>query len=305
MKLIEEITELLSREEPAVEAALVKTKVLLYKLGESQLASWVNAEINGYKDAADIPDYRVISTRVLATVTNGYTARWNNTPIPIGHLPADFQEDLRRTKIGQGVAALEALVKTSESALSKPLSPELYGLLAKGLERGIVVESAHVEIGRTQLVGILAQIRSRLLDFILELSSRLPSDLPDAETVAKSKAIDAAGLFQSAIFGDNATIIVGSHNQQTASNTSIRVGDFESLATFLRGKNVADSEISELKAAIHEDGDTPHDRKQLGPKVKEWMKGMFQKAVDASWQIELGVASSVLATALSRYYGWP
>lgn len=306
MRLIDEIIELLSREQPNVETALTKTKVLLYRIGEPQLAAWVTAEINGYAANNDIPTYRIIPTRVLATVTDGMTVRRNSIPIPINHLPDAMKEGLRNTKVGHGVATLETFIAATEDTLSKPLSPEFYGLLAKGLQEGFFIETAHVEIARSQVVGILAQIRSRLLDFVLQLSSRMPSDLPEADAKARSKQIDAAGLFQSAIFGDNATIIVGNHNNQTASHVSVRVGDFESLAAFLRGNKVDEADLSTLKTAIHADGPRAEDpARQFGPKVRAWMANMLKKAVETSWQIELGVASSVLATAIGRYYGWP
>jgi hypothetical protein len=31
---------------------------------------------------------------------------------------------------------------------------------------------------------------------------------------------------------------------------------------------------------------------------------MLDKAVDASWQIELGIAGNLLTDALKKYYGW-
>ena len=295
-----------SRERPAVEAALTKTKVLLYRIGEPQLAVWVNAEINGYHGNNDVPAYRVIPTRVVATVTNGLTVRWNNIQLPLNHLPDDMEKELRNTKVGHAVATLEEFAAAKEDTLSKPLSPEMYGLLAKGLQKGLFIETAHVEIGKSQIIGILAQIRSRLLDFVLQLSSRIPSDMPEADVKLKSKEIDAAGLFQSAIFGDNATVIVGSNNTPIISNVSIKVGDFDSLAAFLRSNKVADADIASLKKAIHADGSAvdQHSRK-AGPKVREWMANMLKKTVETSWQVEIGIASSVLATAISRYYGWP
>jgi len=283
VKIAEEIIELLSREQPKVETALTKTMILLYRIGEDQLAGWVTAEINGYTGKDEVPSYRVIPTRGLATVTDGMTVRWNDIPIPINHLPSDMKEGLRNTKFGHGVAALEEFASAGEDRLSKPLLPEFYGLLAKGLQKGLFIETAHVEIGKSQVIGILSQIKSRLLDFVLQLSSRMPDDLSEKDAKSRSKEIDAAGLFQSAIFGDNATIIVGSHNTQTASNISMKVGDFESLAAYLKGNKVADQDIAALKKAIDADGaSVNHNDRQAGPKVRAWMASMLKKAVDAS-----------------------
>ena len=305
MKLADEIVELLSRESPSIENALTKTKVLLYRLGEGHLAGWVSAELNGYTGSQEVPGYRIIPTRVLACVTDGMTIRYPSIQLPLGHLPEQMRHDLRNTKVGHSVAALQQFAEAKEECLSKPLSPEFYRLLAKGLEKGLFIESAHVELGRSQIVGILAQIKSRLLDFILQVSSRLPSDITDAEAKSKSKEIGTSSLFQSAIFGDNATIIVGDHNTQSVANVNIKAGDFASLAKFLRENDVSEPDIANLQNAIVEDEpNIDRLKRQTGPSVRAWMKAMLAKAVDTSWQIEIGVAGSLLASALGRYYGW-
>ena len=104
--------------------------------------------------------------------------------------------------------------------------------------------------------------------------------------------------------GDNTTILVGNHSQQSVDIQIIK-NDFESLSETLRKQNVAEPDIQELEVALESDMPS-HEvkRKEFGPKVKGWLKNMLSKAVDASWQIEIGIASSFLADALKKYYGW-
>lgn len=305
MKLVDEIIELLSREDPNIEAALTKTKVLLYRLGQEELASWVNAELTGYGRNEDVPDYRVIPTRVRGSATDGITIRWTDIVLPLAGLPEEIKKSLRTTHLGQSVATLQQLAASSDDTLSRPLSPEMYGLLRKGLAKGVYVESAHIEIGRSQIVNVLAQIKSRLLDFVLQLSTRIPNDPPDSDMKEKSKEVGAADLFQRAIFGNNTTIFVGNSNTQNISNITVQKGDFESLAKLLRENRVTESDIEALKKAIDQDGSTIDITKKVtGPKVRTWAAGMMTKAIDTAWQIELGVAGNLLSSALGRYYGW-
>lgn len=65
MKLIEEIIEILSDSTPNIEQALMKTKVLLYKLGEKDLTSWIKNELEGYESENDLPTYRIIHCGVM------------------------------------------------------------------------------------------------------------------------------------------------------------------------------------------------------------------------------------------------
>jgi hypothetical protein len=74
----------------------------------------------------------------------------------------------------------------------------------------------------------------------------------------------------------------------------------------LANHGVAKPDLDSLGVAIAEDkSSTEVASKQLGPSVRAWMSAMFSKAATASWQIELGMAGSILASAIQRYYGWP
>ena len=65
MKLLNETIEILSSEKPSLTDALMKTKVILHKLGRRDLAEWVNLELNGYRGVpvpeSDVDD-RVVLT---------------------------------------------------------------------------------------------------------------------------------------------------------------------------------------------------------------------------------------------------
>ena len=47
MKLVDEIIEILSSDNGILSNALIKTKVLLHKMGHKELVMWVNKELNG------------------------------------------------------------------------------------------------------------------------------------------------------------------------------------------------------------------------------------------------------------------
>lgn len=53
MKLINEIIDTLSSDTGKLSDALIKTKVLLHKIGHKELVPWVNNELNGLNENAD------------------------------------------------------------------------------------------------------------------------------------------------------------------------------------------------------------------------------------------------------------
>ncbi|WP_198013356.1 MULTISPECIES: hypothetical protein [unclassified Psychrobacter] len=65
MKLVDEIIEILSSDNGILSNALIKTKVLLHKMGHKELVMWVNKELNGYSQDDELPDYRIIPAQVV------------------------------------------------------------------------------------------------------------------------------------------------------------------------------------------------------------------------------------------------
>lgn len=308
MQLLDDIVDILSSKDGSLTDALIKTKVLLHKIGHKELTEWVNYELNGYPDDDSVPSYRVLGAQVLASLMSpAYSAP--SHPIPLSHLSDQQRENLETMRMKQSLAVIERFEKKGEGgengSIVTPIPMEFNGLLGQQLASGFQVQRAWCEVPITELSSILIQVRSRLLDFLLELQDKIPGDLDDEQTKQQVDKIDAPGLFSHAIFGDNATILVGSHNVQTVTNTIVK-GDFETLADALRSQQVPEEDIVDLKTAIDSDALViDEEKKQLGPKVKEWLQTMLGKAVDASWQIELGLASHFLAKALEYYYGWP
>ena len=213
-------------------------------------------------------------------------------------------ESIETVKMDQSLAVLEKFAEKDNSHLQAHIPMESYGILGKGIDSSYQIQSAWSEISHTSVLQILIQVRSRLLDFVLELNDQFPSELNEEEVKERIDSVDAGNLFNSAIFGDNATILVGSSNTQTVSNV-ISKGDFNALAKTLEKNGVSETDITALKEAIDQDSTIINvDSKEFGPAVKSWLQTMLSKAVETSWNIELGVASSLLATALNSFYGW-
>lgn len=303
MKLVDEIIEILSSDNGILSNALIKTKVLLHKMGHKELVIWVNKELNGYNQDDELPDYRVISAQVRVAATNG-AYQVNSHPIPMKHLDDEFRHSLEEAKIAYSLAIIEKMVTDSDDVmLHRPLPMEFNGMLGEGLSNSFIVQRAWSEIPVASVSNILMQVRSRLLDFVLELNSEFSEIESDKELREAVGSFDASNLFNNAIFGDNVTILLGSENTQKVTNSIIK-NDFETLSKVLQKNGVDRDDINLLKDAIDKDQSfSIVEKDKFGPSVKSWMESMLSKAINTSWQIELGVAGSLLATALNNYYG--
>jgi hypothetical protein len=303
MKLLDELVASLSAEKPSLTDALMKTKVLLHQLGQKELVGWVNFELNSYPEDAAVPEYRILIVEVKGNVTNGPYS-YNDQVFPTVHLGEDVRRSLTRYQARDSITALEEIAKKDRPGVAITIAPEFYGLLGKTLANGFEVNQAWRTAGIGQFAQVLTQVRSRLLDFLLELSEKIGEETADEDIKRIGRSPATASLFKNAIFGDNVTISIGDYNRQTVTNR-VTKGDFETLKSLLQERNVPTTDIEELRAAIEADAKGPDVKaKRFGPRVRGWMKSMLAKAVDASWQIEIGVASNFLYEALKSYYDW-
>jgi hypothetical protein len=299
MKLLDEIIDLLSDEKGSLTAALLKTKVLMHRLGHGELAEWVNNELSGYAAGTAVPEYRTAYGRVVGNIQNTAMIQAGVT-LPTSHLTEKMQKFLHNHEIREPIKVLEEWTADGTRRLEMPLQPEYFAEFDKALN-GYWVQKAALEITPGQIQRGLVQVRSRLLDFALGLQGKV-AHIKDDEVQEVMQKEDVPRMFHSIMAGDNATIVFGSNNVVSVRN-SVKKGDFDSLANTLRSKGVAEEDVSALREAIASDQDAPELAvDELGPGVKAWMKRMWGKAVDASWNIELGIAGGLLTEALRAYY---
>jgi len=302
MQLVDEIIELLSSSQPSLENALFKAQVLAHKLGEADLKKWVDSELKGYPDREDLPPYRVISVTVMGNFSNG-ASRYSDQPLPIMKIDKRLRDKLENTHLTQSIAVIEKWSQ-SDSDLSIVVAPEMYGELSKGLGGRYSVDRAWGKHSVGAMLQVVVEVRSRLLDLALQLSDRIPREPETSQIKAVSKEVAVGEIFRNAVFGDNATIVVGGGSIQGITNSVIK-NDFASLAAALRQQHVTEADIAALESAISEDAEHTEPQAQgLGPRVRQWMGGMVAKAGSAAWDVSIGAAGNILGAALAAYYGF-
>lgn len=304
MKLMTEIVDLLMNEDRSLTEALLKTKVLLFKLGQPELVGWVNSELTGYPQNQKMPEYRKIRGTVLGTISNGYYT-YNNHPVPLGHLTDRQRMKLEGSGASQSLGVIEKMLVdvTRGSSFIINIEPEICEVLSDALGNGYTIQRAWAQFEVSQFRQVLIEVRSRLLDFILELQAKIGDSMNDTDAKAAATKIDVPSMFNGAVIGDNAVFqIMGSQNHQQVSNRNL-TGDRNALADALRKSKVSEADIIELDAAIVADTDFPVTTDQYGPQVDGWYKRMIRKSLDGAWEINVGAATGLLTTALTTFFG--
>lgn len=300
MKLVEEIIELLGSGQTNLTEALFKTKILLHKLGEKELLEWVDGELKGYPNSDSLPDYRILKVTLRGNVSNG-AYRHTAQILPTMHLDDKYKSRLKFTHLTQSIAVIVELSK--QEKLQTVIPPEMYHLLSQGIGNGYDIENAWGEPSAGAMTQIITEVTSRLLDFVLALSEQFPEELEAAEMKERSKEVGVSDLFNNTVIGDNATIVVGDSNVQKITN-SVTKNDLTSLQQVLRDNRVSEEDIDLLSKAIEDDDGTHVCEGSFGASVSQWMGNMVSKAATTAWDIKVGAAGSLLATAIGKFYGF-
>lgn len=100
--------------------------------------------------------------------------------------------------------------------------------------------------------------------------------------------------------GDGNLINAGDKNR-IRNTVTINKSNIELLKETLQSSGIEENDIEELECILIEEPQCVGGK--FGLKVNEWIKKMFNKAVDGSWQIGVGAAGTLLAESIMKYYG--
>jgi hypothetical protein len=169
------IDEVADQRNHSLSDVLLKAKVLAHRLRSRKFREWINSEIDGYSDGSELPDYRIVSATLLGEFNGYFHSRYKNVPLSTSFLEPKVREFLETEPMSPGVAYIEDLV-SKDGRIGKSLDIAVVSYLRV---HGVQIEDMilnHVEktVAKSELMALLASIRSRLLDFLLELRDKYP-----------------------------------------------------------------------------------------------------------------------------------
>jgi AbiTii len=304
--LLDDIIDILSDENGSLNNALLKTKVLLHTIGKKDLVPWVDHELKGYPDDDGVPEYRSVEAYVYGLVQSFRTIH-RHYLVPLMHLDDDLRKRLTEFKLLMPIDQIQQAVAQhragSTMTLGKPIPPEVCAILSRGLDSAHVI-SATSELNMNQADKILQEVRSRLLEFMLELRDVVGVEATNKDLASKANEFDADKAFTKilghATFGPNATVFIGNQNAQL--NVTNRKGDIDGLLTELEKNGIPGQQLDELKTAIKTDEkegkevsitNEGHTSKWYMKALKEGGKGVYKAGV--------AVISQVIIKAIEHY----
>lgn len=272
---------------------LRKALLVATKLNLNEHRDWILSELNGYRDSSLLPEYRIIHGDLRAQ--NPYHGL---IPFILPH--ADLMETVTKIRLSESVSSIEQLASSEKKgSICFFFGPEQEAALMR-MQGNYALRPLRV-VGGNVLLAVIQSVRTRILEWALSLEAAgiLGEGLSFSEkerSVAMTNKTIQIQNFQG-VLGDV------SGGSITQSNTiTITPGNFDSLAQYLKEQGVQSKEIKELEIAIADDPE-PMQSGIFGGKVGAWIGKMVGRAASGGWEISVSTAGTLLAAALTKYYG--
>jgi hypothetical protein len=272
---------------------LRKCKILACRLRHEPFKEWVAHELTGYPDEAALPIYRgPLDGQVRAHLVGVAGREAKSIAVPITNFPKEMRDRVGEFTFYQGVATLEALIadarRNDDPRVVSPFPIEMAA--AMPVWQGYQTISMWKELPAAGVAGILDQVRSRALEFVLEIEAENPEAGASASTEPPVPLARTDAIFYTVIFGGQNAVGPGA-------TVNVIAGDLGSLMAHLEAQGVERADRAQLEAALKDD------KGKLGPRVKAWLGEMAVKAASSGGRIAESGAGGLIVAGVLRYLG--
>lgn len=299
MSLLRDIQSSVVSDTPNLECVLLKLRLLAARLESDLLGDWVKYELSGYPDDVEVPSYRKVVVSFRGTFSGAFGAGINNAPIPSWLVEQHAGEKWTKKTIREGISSVDDLVKYAEKSGSIGLDCSNLILLLQGkIYEDYACNDISGSFSRTSLVQIQTEVKSRILEFTIQLEKAMPSaaDISlEPSQIDNINNRDITNIVNQTVYNitarDHATIGI-----------NIIQGDSKALTQKLEQDGIPRIEAKEL-AEIVENEQPISQEEPLGKKAQQWLMDNLKKAQDGTWKVGVSVATDVIKEAVKNYYG--
>jgi AbiTii len=298
MALLDEIINVAVDEKVPIGTLLRKCLVLEQQVKNEKFRAWLDHELDGYDQIEELPPYRVFNC-VNKGLFIGIAVRMNDQPIPVHLMEERHRKLIEKVYLNQPAASYEGRPDKGTD-MSLPWNPYLTAKYQTEFfeDNDLVLNRAWQVIPGSILVGLLEQIRTRVLRFALELKDNLPPNAADPKQV--SPAVVERSVVNN-IYGGNILIASHAENISQMAHTNVAVGDIEGLKHALSTLGVTDEGIKKLEADIK--ADETNGQPSIGPRIKDWLANIGRYLGKEGAKAGIDVTKKLATKWILQHYG--
>lgn len=306
MKLFQEIKKNTTDSSKDLADILRKTKIVASLLKNPELKEWVNRELNGYYgiDKEEIPKFRIAAGQNLGHFSGPWGSGLRNANIPLSRLPDFIKEFASKLYFRESVGELQSLAKSDSDTFQAKWPADIIPYIQHNIQ---IYEDMHLVdawqvMTKPQVNSILDTVRTRLLDFILELEESFPELVGSEQDLGKIPESAVTNHFHTHISGNKNIVNTGSNINQNIDKIVIE-DDLRSLNNYLSSLGIPEYDLQDLEKAIKND-EKPEKKENFGSRVSSWLGKITEKAVSGSVELASKEGTSAIIKAISTYYGF-
>ena len=277
-KTIEGVIEDLVNNDKNISTIFLKLQVIVHILQNENLKKWVEYELRGYPDKKKLPEYRIIPGIVYGSLeqNRGFQGSFliSKLQLPTSHIKDDYLLDiLRNYRCAESISKIEEITINNGQEINVSLPDFCIPYLQKGLQTNCYLNQISLHIENVDLKNILAQVKSSLLQFLLEINDELNLEIEFTAMENKEKIDKAinntiyAGVVatgeSATINANNANIVGGQNNSLTINETDKK--QIEDLVAQIA--EISDTFSEEKEEVLNELARITTELKKSAPKI--------------------------------------
>jgi len=229
--------------------------VLATCLGNDDFKRWIDRELSGYENKDDLPEYRILSVNSKGHFGGPFGSGIRNADIPLSCLPEDFRKILGQSYLMQPIAAMASLVADGKlGTLQAPWDPDVVACFGQKIYENMVCMQAWKVIPTSLPVAALDTVRTRILNFALEIEAQNPAA---GEAMINEKSVPqetVQHIFNTYITGDIQNLASGSTHftQHAKQKKDLNHELFTKLLDAITAANSAEPLKVELGGVVEE-----------------------------------------------------
>ena len=237
-------------ENKSLSDVFLKLQTVVYILKNDRLTEWFNNENNGYEKGIELPPYRILPVLYYAQVEQdrGFAGSLMHKRF---NLPIDLIEDkniqkiISKLELNEPINSICDLISNDAEgtiSITVPNTSFAISLFQKRLHSNCYIHSIWREIPKNGVQNIISQIKSKLLQFLLEINDNLNLNISFTAMENKEKIEKAFNQTIITNYGNNSPI-----NSATGENVEQNVNQNLIDYTKLLEYGVEKQDIEELK----------------------------------------------------------
>jgi hypothetical protein len=265
-------------ENKSLSDVFLKLQVIVYSLKNEQLTEWFNNENNGYDTNKVPPLYRNLDVIYYADLLQdrgfGNAIIQNHYNLHTDLIEnKNIRDSISKYQLRQSISEINNWIDrdTKNRVITlKPVNTGMYiSLFSKQLTNDWHIYNIWMEISQHSVQNIIFQVKSKVLQFLLEINENINLDISFTAMENKEKIEKAFSQnITNNIYGNNNNVATGQNVEQNINQSFV---DYEKLKEY----GVEEREIEELKEIEKET-----DKSTLKNKVFSWL-GKVSAAVAA------------------------